>query len=153
LPDNDNKRSHGSKRADKEAIVVPGSMRLGRRNFIKLLACAPAVSCAPAAIGRQKRAEFDQIVLRPGHDIQQAIDSHPEGTNFVLTPGIYRQQSFTPKNRQRFVGQTGAILNGALQLTQWRFDGAFWRHDDLPKPLQAMPVGPRSQMEPEHKRP
>lgn len=76
------------------------------------------------------------ITLQAGDDIQAAVDAAPEGALFVLEPGIYRQQRFTPKDRQQFTGQPGAILNGAMLLTDWRNHGDYWIEPSVPEPLQ-----------------
>jgi hypothetical protein len=57
------------------------------------------------------------VALSPGDNIQSAVDSNPENTQFVLWPGIYRMQSVEPKNGDVFIGQAGAILNGSQVLS------------------------------------
>src|SRR3954452_11800240 len=47
------------------------------------------------------------ITLSPGSDIQQAVNSNPDGTTFRLMAGMYRLQSVRPKNRDVFVGEPG----------------------------------------------
>ena len=81
-------------------------------------------SCANAAT----------ITLRPGVNIQEAVDVAPEGGLFILEPGVYRQQSIMPKDGQRFIGKNGAILNGAMLLTSWQKEGRYWIQRDLPAP-------------------
>ena len=81
-------------------------------------------------------ANSDIVTLRPGDDIQEAIDAASEGAQFVLEPGVYRQQSFNPKDRQEFVGKPGAILNGAMLLPDWRKNGGYWIKEQLPPPLR-----------------
>ena len=79
-------------------------------------------------------ANSDVVTLRAGDDIQAAVDSAPEGTLFMLEPGIYRQQSFYPKDGQQFVGKPGVILNGAMLLTSWQEEGEYWIARGLPAP-------------------
>ncbi len=74
-------------------------------------------------------------MLKPGDDIQAAVDAAPAGAVFVLEPGIYRQQSIVPKNGQRFVGMNEAILNGAILISKWHRESDYWFADDAPKPL------------------
>jgi hypothetical protein len=38
----------------------------------------------------------DAMRLKPGDDIQAAIDRHPPGTAFVLTRGLYRTGNLKP---------------------------------------------------------
>ena len=85
--------------------------------------------CTPSAQSQQT------VVLKPGQDLAAAVDRAPEGTRFRLEPGVYRQQTIRPKDRQEFVGQEGAILNGAMVLERWKDDAGVWRHEGLPEPL------------------
>jgi hypothetical protein len=75
------------------------------------------------------------ITVQPGQNIQQAVDDAPEGTRFVFAPGIYRQQTIIPKNRQEFIGQDGVVLSGAMALTAWTNVAGLWQTDGLPAPL------------------
>ena len=75
------------------------------------------------------------ITVTPGQNIQQTVDNAPEGTRFLFAPGIYRQQTIIPKNRQQFIGQDGVIMNGAMALTSWTQVAGFWQADGLPAPL------------------
>ncbi|MFB3922523.1 MAG: right-handed parallel beta-helix repeat-containing protein [Terriglobia bacterium] len=60
------------------------------------------------------------IQLSPGADIQAAVNANPTGTAFVLAPGVYRLQSVVPKSGNVFSGQAGAILDGAVLITNWQ---------------------------------
>ncbi len=66
------------------------------------------------------------LLLTPSDDIQQLVDQNPEGTSFILQAGTYRLQSIHPKDGDSFVGQPGAILTGARQLTEFTREGSFW---------------------------
>ncbi len=68
----------------------------------------------------------NQQTLSPGDDIQQAVDSSPENTTFILQPGIYRLQSIQPRNGDSFIGQPGAVLNGSTLLTSFAPSGNLW---------------------------
>jgi hypothetical protein len=57
------------------------------------------------------------VTLSPGDNIQSAVDANPEGTTFVLLPGLYRMQSVVPKNHDIFTGQGKVILNGSQLLS------------------------------------
>jgi hypothetical protein len=85
-----------------------------------------SVSCA---------SEDGATILRPGQDIRSIVAGAPEGARFVFEPGVYRGQTIYPKDRQRFVGRDGAVLNGAMELTAWRQVSGFWQTDGLPEPL------------------
>jgi hypothetical protein len=97
------------------------------------LAAIPAV----VGIGCVQSAEEQRIkVVWPGQDIQAIAAGSPEGTIFHFQPGIYRQQTIYPKNRQELIGQDGVILSGAMELTSWRKQDGLWvTQDELPPPL------------------
>ena len=68
----------------------------------------------------------DAVTLSPGDDIQAAVDAHPGSTIFRLSAGLYRIQSVRPKEADVFIGDAGAILNGAKLLTTFDRDGALY---------------------------
>ena len=86
--------------------------------------------CSPAAQSHQT------LVLKPGQNLEAIVGHAPEGTRFLLEPGIYRQQTIRPKNRQEFIGQEGAILSGAMVLASWTEYSGLWKHEGLPEPLE-----------------
>jgi parallel beta-helix repeat protein len=59
------------------------------------------------------------VSLSPGANIQSAVNAKPGGTEFVLTPGMYRAQSVEPKTGDAFVGEAGALMDGARVLSGW----------------------------------
>lgn len=68
----------------------------------------------------------DEIVLHPGDDIQAAVDAHGPGTAFRLSAGLYRVQSVIPKSTDSFIGDAGAVMNGARLVTDFAgVDGLF----------------------------
>jgi Right handed beta helix region len=68
------------------------------------------------------------IRLEPGNDLQAQLQSQPEGAAFCLSAGVYRLvRPITPKDRQRLVGEPGAILSGAQVVTEWTQTGGAWR--------------------------
>jgi parallel beta-helix repeat protein len=69
------------------------------------------------------------VTLSPGDDIQQAVDTNPQGTTFMLEPGLYRIQSVKPKTADAFIGAdgaNGAVLDGANLLSQFDRDGTLY---------------------------
>lgn len=66
------------------------------------------------------------VRLYPGDDIQTIVDSYPLETAFVLSPGIYREQSIIPKHGNQFYGEDGAVLSGARLLTNFQQEGSYW---------------------------
>ncbi len=69
---------------------------------------------------------YCQVTLSPGDNIQQAVDQNPPGTTFILNGGIYRLQSVRPKDGDTFSGMPGAVLSGAVVLTDFTREGALW---------------------------
>lgn len=66
------------------------------------------------------------ILVPPGASIQALVDKASPGAMFCIAAGIHRGQQIAPKDRQAFVGQPGAILNGAELVTDVRRDGDLW---------------------------
>jgi len=96
------------------------------------------------ALSAQKNAE---VTLTPGQDIQAVVANSGEGARFHFEPGVYRQQTIYPKNRQEFIGQDGVVLSGAMVLDNWkkltsaataaaRPTSGLWVTEDLPPPVE-----------------
>lgn len=66
------------------------------------------------------------ILVPVGASIQALVDKAPPGATFCIAAGIHRAQLIAPKNGQIFIGQPGAVLNGADLVTDIRREGAFW---------------------------
>ena len=81
------------------------------------------------------------IVLKPGMSIQAAIDANPAGTTFLLEAGVYRGAQLTPKDGQSFIGSTGTVLNGSVEVNGWQQAGGYWKASGLPAPLPPAGVG------------
>jgi parallel beta-helix repeat protein len=107
-----------------------GMVWLGSRLLVLWFA-ALAVS---VSAGCETRGD-GPVTLEPGQDLQGIAASSPEGTRFYFRPGVYREQIIYPRNRQEFIGQGGVILNGAMELKNWRKQDRFWVAEGLPPPL------------------
>jgi hypothetical protein len=66
------------------------------------------------------------VPIAIGANLQQIVNSHPEGTTFLLKTGVHRLQTVTPKDRQEFIGEPGTVMSGAQLLTNWQQFGATW---------------------------
>jgi len=66
------------------------------------------------------------VTISPTENIETVVNSNPAGTTFIITPGVYRMQSVTPKNGDIFEGQSGAVLNGSRQLTSFTQSGSYY---------------------------
>jgi len=67
-----------------------------------------------------------ELTVHPGDDIGKLVQQNPPGTAFQIQAGVYRLQSIVPKDGDSFIGEPGAILNGAQLLTQFSRSGRFW---------------------------
>lgn len=76
------------------------------------------------------------IRVSPEMDVAKLVQSSSEGTVFQFAPGIYRQLTIVPKDRQKFIGQPGVVLNGAQILQGWQSKGELWVAPGPEKPLR-----------------
>jgi parallel beta-helix repeat protein len=84
--------------------------------------CRPKVGPRPGI-----RCPSGSIRLRPGRDLQAAINAKPEGTTFCFKEGTYRLWTpLLPKSHDVFVGEYGAVLRGSKVIRKWRKEGRFW---------------------------
>jgi hypothetical protein len=72
------------------------------------------------------------VEVRPGDDLQAAVDAQPPGTEFRIRAGVHRLQQVRPKDGDVFTGEPGAVLSGAVVLEGWRREGDFWVVEDQP---------------------
>ena len=68
----------------------------------------------------------DAVVIYPGQNIQAAVDAHPTGTTCLIKGGVHRLQSVVAKDGDTFVGEQGAILSGAIVLSDFTIEGNVW---------------------------
>jgi len=70
------------------------------------------------------------VDIRPGSSIQSIVDGYRGATTFCLRAGVhYLHNSITPKTGDVFVGEYGAILDGAGWTTPVYENGAFRAHN------------------------
>ncbi|KJS39242.1 MAG: hypothetical protein VR70_08575 [Rhodospirillaceae bacterium BRH_c57] len=74
------------------------------------------------------------ITMKPGDNLQAIVDSHPEGTTFLLKAGVYSQAQIQPKSFQTFVGEEGAVMSGAMDIKGWSYSNGYWVADGFPAP-------------------
>jgi parallel beta-helix repeat protein len=96
-------------------------MRCSAMAVVIMLLC----SCTHDA-SAGKSTNTTTVTLNPGDDIQAAVDASPAGTLVLLSPGIYRMQSVTPKDGNIFDGRNDAVLNGSRELTGFVQRGSMW---------------------------
>lgn len=96
----------------------------GAATSAQLPASCPTV---PAGVDATPAIEISNaIAVRPGDDLQQIVESQPEGTTFAIKAGVHRLQSVQPRDGDSFIGEPGAILNGAKLVTDFTREGEFW---------------------------
>jgi parallel beta-helix repeat protein len=91
---------------------------------------AQAASSAPS-YGPQRSitCPAGAVDIRPGSSIQRIVDFSPGATTFCIKAGVYYlNDSITPKTGDVFVGEYGAILDGAGWTTAIYEAGAFRAH-------------------------
>ncbi|HSJ71077.1 MAG TPA: right-handed parallel beta-helix repeat-containing protein [Acidimicrobiia bacterium] len=76
----------------------------------------------------------DVILLALGDDFASIVDAAPEGSEFIIGPGVHRLQEIEPRDGMTFEGRPGAVMNGAIELDSWTEDGpGVWRFDGISK--------------------
>ena len=104
---------------------------VGPGTILALAICMTTAGCVtPSGV-----ASSAPVRLKPGDDIMKIVSRYSENTVFTLSPGDYRRQYIEPRDGQKFIGDDGAILSGAMVMTGWRREGAFWVGEDMPSPL------------------
>lgn len=73
----------------------------------------------------------DGVRIEPGSSIQAAVEAGAEGDVFVVGAGVHRLQHVVPKSRQRFVGEPGAVLSGAVLLDDFIESEGHWVHEGI----------------------
>jgi hypothetical protein len=92
------------------------------------LASVAAVALGALSTGVSKAlpSPTRQVIVHPGEDIMRLVEQNPPGTQFQIQADVYRLASITPKDGDSFIGDPGAILNGAEQLNNFSRSGSFW---------------------------
>lgn len=66
------------------------------------------------------------IRIRPGEPIQGAVERGGVGAVFCIGAGRHRAQTVAPKDDQRFFGEPGAVMDGAVEVTAFHRDASAW---------------------------
>lgn len=61
----------------------------------------------------------DAVRLEVGDDFQEIVEESPPGSTFVIASGVHRRQQVIPRDDDRFVGESGAVLKGSRVLTEF----------------------------------
>lgn len=70
--------------------------------------------------------EATQVPVYPGQNLASTVSSYPAGTTFLIKAGVHRMQYAIPKNYDSFVGEPGAVMDGAWRLTSFNQSGTYW---------------------------
>lgn len=93
------------------------------------------------------------VRIEAGRNIQSVVDANPPGTHFVLGSGVHRMQSIRPRTGDRFTGETGAVLNGAMPYDHADFTQMADGRWEAPAPAEdPEPLDPKWEVEPGHER-
>ena len=101
-------------------------MRFRYFTILQTRALSGAVMAAGTLCFVLATRSYGAVTLKPGQSIQAAVNNYPAGTTFVLSAGVYRNQTVVPKQSDIFVGQSGAYLNGATVLTSFSRSGSYY---------------------------
>ncbi len=67
-----------------------------------------------------------EVSVYPWQNLESVVSSYPSGTTFLIKTGVHRMQYAVPKNYDVFVGESGAVLDGAKLLTSFSQSGTHW---------------------------
>jgi parallel beta-helix repeat protein len=91
-----------------------------QRRMVLRFVVAATIAAMIIVCGQPVSARATTVTLSPGDSIQNEVSKNPAGTTFVLPAGTYRRDSLTSlKNGDSFIGDNGAIMDGAKVLTGW----------------------------------
>ncbi|NJL30201.1 MAG: carbohydrate-binding protein [Phycisphaerales bacterium] len=68
-----------------------------------------------------RKAVAGEVYLNVGDNFQSVVNNNPAGTTYIIKSGVHRQQSVIAKNGDTFLGEYGAVLNGAKVLSASAF--------------------------------
>jgi hypothetical protein len=110
---------------------------------VLLLVPALVVSSAPDSL----RADGGAVLrIEPGDDAAAIVAGALPGTTFVFAPGQHRSATLVPQDGDRFVGEGGAVLSGAVPVGPFAATAEGWVAPLPPPaalsgPLPANPTG------------
>ncbi len=67
-----------------------------------------------------------EVSVYPWQNLEDMVNSYPGGTTFVIKTGVHRMQYAVPKSYDSFIGESGAVMNGAQHLTSFSQSGSYW---------------------------
>ncbi len=122
--------------AIKFAMATPGTDRIVFDPNIGGLGLVAENHRGVGAVDLPDRPFASIVRIEAGESFASAMAGRPAGTLYIVGTGIHRAQEVVPRNGDAFIGEPGAIMNGALPLKDpVSFDGNGNPIFDLPKPL------------------
>src|SRR5690606_35970611 len=85
-------------------------------------------SVAPTWTQAALSPDIDGVRVEVGESLQEVVDAAPDDATIVIAAGVHRLQQVDPRPNQTFVGEQGAILNGATLLGEFEKHGDRWIH-------------------------
>jgi hypothetical protein len=109
-------------------VLTAASDRTGSESAPTPVVAADPTRSVSTPTTVDKSARCEGIRLKPSDDLQVQLQSQPAGETFCFSAGVYRlARPLTPKDRQRLVGEPGAVLSGARVVTEWTQTDGAWR--------------------------
>ena len=111
---------------------VPKQCAMSVRLSVTVASTTLSASASSSSYGPQATitCPAGAVDIVPGQFIQGIVDLYPGTTTFCLRAGVhYLTSSITPKTGNTFVGEYGAILDGANWTTSDSTQGAFRAHN------------------------
>jgi hypothetical protein len=71
-------------------------------------------------------AHAGAAIIRPGEDAPGIVGAAPAGTTFVFAAGLHRSGGIVARDGDRFEGETGAVLTGAIPLYRFVRESDVW---------------------------
>lgn len=91
-----------------------------------MLLAATCLGGRPAEAAESSPCPASSIPVPVEASIQALVAKAPLGATFCIAAGVHREQLIAPKDGQIFIGEPGAILNGAETISGIRQEGRFW---------------------------
>lgn len=81
----------------------------------------------PADTAQVAETKCEGVVIHPGTTLSAEIAAQPPFTTFCLKAGVHRISTpVIPRSGDKFIGDPGAVINGAVVLTSWDRHDRYW---------------------------
>lgn len=90
---------------------------------------APPTTPVPGGFpaGPSQAPACSGVVIAPGDDPADVVDTHAAGTTFCFAAGVHRvSRTIRPKVNTTLGSDQGAVLTGSVPLTSWTATGGDW---------------------------